>query len=187
MTGYQEYLQANAVPDASQIGDAFLEYLRSEDGQTRLYQGISQSIDLEGAQEEFSALFQEIGGTVQEEVEKQISEQMESVMGQIGSRIESAMQEVAGQIGTNMANAVSQALNQVGANMENAITIDGDVFMEAIQMNMNEDELTELLMSLMSDENAGYENNLRTLGYADLNQPSSISIYPLDLKARQKS
>ena len=184
MTGYQEYLQANAVPDASQIGDAFLEYLRSEDGQTRLYQGISQSIDLEGAQEEFSALFQEIGGTVQEEVEKQISEQMESVMGQIGSRIESAMQEVAGQIGTNMANAVSQALNQVGANMENAITIDGDVFMEAIQMNMNEDELTELLMSLMSDENAGYENNLRTLGYADLNQPSSISIYPLDFESK---
>ena len=184
MTGYQEYLQANAVPDASQIGQSFLEYLKSEDGQKRLYQGIADSIDLEGAQQEFSALFTEAGETVQSEIEKQIGEKMESVMGQIGKKLENAMQDVAGQIGSSMANAVSQALSQVGANMENAISIDGDAFMEAIQINMDEEELTEVLMSLMSDENAGYENNLRSLGYADLNQPGAISIYPLDFESK---
>ena len=186
MEGYQAYLQANAIPSASEIGDAFLAYLQSEDGQQRLLSGISESIDLEGAQREFTPLFQEIGETVQGEIEEQLGDAMESVMGQIGTRLESAMQQMAGQLGTNMAAALSQAMGQMGEKLENAISIDGDAFMDAIQINMDEEELSELLMSLMSDENAGYENNLRTLGYANLDQPSGIDLYPLNFESKAK-
>ena len=186
MEGYQAYLQANAIPSASEIGDAFLAYLQSEDGQQRLLSGISESIDLEGAQREFTPLFQEIGETVQGEIEEQLGDAMESVMGQIGTRLESAMQQMAGQLGTNMAAALSQAMEQMGEKLENAISIDGDAFMDAIQINMDEEELSELLMSLMSDENAGYENNLRTLGYANLDQPSGIDLYPLNFESKAK-
>ena len=70
--------------------------------------------------------------------------------------------------------------------MENAVSIDGDAFMEAIQMNMTEEELSELLLSLMSDSDAGYDNNLRTLGYADPDQPGGIDIYPLNFEGKEE-
>ena len=186
LEGYQAYLQENAIPDASQIASAFLEYLQSEDGQQRLYDSISQSIDLEGAQKEFTALFQDMGDSVQEEVGQQISQQMNTVMSQMGSQVQSAIQQIVGQIGTNMAAAIQQAMGQLGENMENAISIDGDAFMNAIQMNMTEEELSELLMSMMSDADAGYDNNLRQLGYADLDQPNGIDIYPLDFESKEE-
>lgn len=186
LEGYQQYLQANAVPSPEEIGTAFLQYLQSEDGQERLYQSIAQSIDLEGAKEEFSALFEDMGGTVQEEIQKQAGEQINSVMSQVGSQVESAMQQVVGQIGASMASAIQQALGDMGANMENAISIDGDAFAEAIQMNMDEEELSELLMSLMSETDAGYDNNLRKLGYASLDEPGGIDIYPLDFESKEE-
>ena len=50
--------------------------------------------------------------------------------------------------------------------------------MEAIQMNMTEEELSELLLSLMPDSDAGYDNNLRTLGYADPDQREASIFIP---------
>ena len=41
-------------------------------------------------------------------------------------------------------------------------------------------------MSLMSSETATYEGNLRTLGYADPAEPSSISIYPTDFESKEQ-
>ena len=49
---------------------------------------------------------------------------------------------------------------------------------------MTEEELTELLTSMMSGQNTSYDSNLRTLGYADPNDPSSINIYPLDFESK---
>ena len=186
LEGYQEYLQANAIPDASQIAAAFLEYLQSQDGQQRLYESVAASIDLEGAEKEFSALFEDMGGTIREEVSGQISAKMNGVMSQMSSRVESAIRQIVSQIGSGMASAIQEAMGQMGENMENAVSIDGDAFMEAIQMNMTEEELSELLLSLMSDSDAGYDNNLRTLGYADPDQPGGIDIYPLNFEGKEE-
>lgn len=186
LEGYQEYLQANAIPDASQIAAAFLEYLQSQDGQQRLYESVAASIDLEGAEKEFSALFEDMGGTIREEVRGQISAKMNGVMSQMSSRVESAIRQIVSQIGSGMASAIQEAMGQMGENMENAVSIDGDAFMEAIQMNMTEEELSELLLSLMSDSDAGYDNNLRTLGYADPDQPGGIDIYPLNFEGKEE-
>ena len=48
------------------------------------------------------------------------------------------------------------------------------------ERHMSEEELAELLQTLMSGEDASYEGNLASFGYADLDDPSEISIYPLD-------
>src|SRR5699024_11026293 len=74
----------------------------------------------------------------------------------------------------------------MSSSMENAVSIDEDAFMNAIQVNMDQDELTELLTSMMSDEDAAYENNLRRLGYADTNSPGGISIYPKDFESKEQ-
>ena len=40
-------------------------------------------------------------------------------------------------------------------------------------------------MSLMSTEEASYDNNLKKLGYADLAKPSGIDIYPIDFESKE--
>ncbi|MFQ8987792.1 MAG: hypothetical protein ACLR6T_03795 [Intestinibacter sp.] len=52
-------------------------------------------------------------------------------------------------------------------------------------MKMDEQELSELLASFMTKENATYEGNLQKLNYASLEEPSSISIYPKDFEGNQ--
>mgnify|MGYP000110990281 CR=1 FL=1 len=77
-------------------------------------------------------------------------------------------------------------MGNLANSMQDAIKIDTSVFAQAIKMNMNEEELSELMMSLMTTESSSYEGNLKNLGYADLIKPSAINIYPKDLKRNRK-
>ena len=186
LAGFQEYADENIIPDVESAGKAYLDYLKTEEGQKRLYDNIAAAVDLEKAAGEMSVFLQDEAGEIQKEVEKQLSAGIEEVMSQIGGNISGAMQQAVGQIGTSMANAIQQALGQMSSSMENAFRIDEDAFMNAIQVNMDQDELTELLTSMMSDEDAAYENNLRRLGYADKNSPGGISIYPKGFESKEQ-
>ena len=186
LAGFQEYADENIIPDVESAGKAYLDYLKTEEGQKRLYDNIAAAVDLEKAAGEMSVFLQDEAEEIQKEVEKQLSAGIEEVMSQIGGNISGAMQQAVGQIGTSMANAIQQALGQMSSSMENAFRIDEDAFMNAIQVNMDQDELTELLTSMMSDEDAAYENNLRRLGYADKNSPGGISIYPKDFESKEQ-
>ena len=84
---------------------------------------------------------------------------------------------------------MQQPMTQVGSQlqgaMENALSIDEEAFAEAFQMNMNEEELSELMMSMNTAESATYEGNLQKLGYVDFDEPSMISLYPTDFESKE--
>lgn len=185
LAGYTEYISAIDTPDSTVIGEAFLEYLKSEEGHQRLYKNLIEIMDIQEASRELTKLLQTAGSELGADIEEQIQTNMTTVLGQLGSNVTSAMEQVAAQVGTSMASAISQAMGSVGANLENAVSIDGDAFMDAIHVKMNEEELTELLTSMMSGENAGYEYNLRSLGYVDPDVPNSIEIYPKDFSSKE--
>ena len=63
--------------------------------------------------------------------------------------------------------------------------IDTDAFASAFQMNMTEDDMKELFASLSSSGSSTYEGNLQKLGYADFDEPSSISIYPKNFESKE--
>lgn len=44
-------------------------------------------------------------------------------------------------------------------------------------MNMTEDDLVELMMSMSGKGLASYDSNLQKLGYVDFAVPSAINIY----------
>ena len=71
-------------------------------------------------------------------------------------------------------------------NMEDALSINPEAFAKAIQMNMNEDDLSELMMSLLSSENSSYDGNLKKLGYADLMFLAELISIQRILKVNQK-
>ena len=186
IAGYQNYIAQNSSSDSVSIGQEFLNYLQSEDGQQRIYENIVTSTDIMNLADRISGEVQTQGGDLGEKIQQQISGKIEEAMSQLSQNLETAMQQVAGQIGSSMANAIQQALGQVGSNLENAVSIDEDAFMDAIQVTMDQDELTQLLTSMMSGEDAAYDNNLRMLGYADLDSPSGIAIYPRDFESKEE-
>ena len=51
---------------------------------------------------------------------------------------------------------------------------------------MTEEELTELIMSLMSNGTRSFDANLSKLGYAELSKPSQIDIYPDNFEDKQQ-
>ena len=69
---------------------------------------------------------------------------------------------------------------------EDMMTIDTDKFAQAFKFDMDEDELSRLMTSLMTGSTASYRNNLVSLGYQDYNEPTSISIYFKDFDSKER-
>ena len=76
-------------------------------------------------------------------------------------------------------------MTRLAGNMSSAMGIDQSAFADAFQMNMDENELAELMASLMSTEQSSYDNNMKKLGWADYAKPASIDIYPKDFPSKQ--
>jgi len=70
--------------------------------------------------------------------------------------------------------------------MGSAFHVDEEKLASAFQFNMTEEDLRRL-MEAMSTQNqaANAESNLRSLGYADVEQPTSISIYMGDFEKKE--
>ena len=68
----------------------------------------------------------------------------------------------------------------------NAFSVDADKLSQAFQFNMNEEDLLRL-MNAMSGSQAirSAEENLRSLGYADTANPTSISVYFSDFAGKE--
>lgn len=182
-SGYQSYAAANGLPDPSKIGEHFVNYLGTEDGQKRLTEGVSGIVDMD-------ALESQITNAMSSYMQSAMSAYGSAIGGTIQTQISSAMTQVAGQIASGMEQALGQAMSQVGSSLENALSgamnIDGDAFTAAFQMNMTGDDLAELMMSMNSAEAATYENNLKNLGYVDFDVPTGIDIYPKDFESKEE-
>src|SRR5699024_7294154 len=85
-----------------------------------------------------------------------------------------------------ISSGMTRAFTQLQDALQDAFRVDPQAFSNAIQVNMTEEELSELLMSLMSSRSSTYDSNLQALGYADPAQPSGISIYPVNFEAKEQ-
>lgn len=179
VAGYQQYAVANGLPDPTKMDDYFMEYMATPEAQQKLSQGIAGMVDTGGVEEKLSTALQSYMQTIMgsysqtmaQAIETQVSSAMEQMMGQISQSMESSMQE---------------AMSQLSGNMADAFTINTEALQNAFQMNMTEEELGELLMSLAYREDASYDGNLQELGYVDFGQPNEISIYPSDFESKEQ-
>ncbi|BAK45408.1 ABC transporter ATP-binding protein/permease [Eggerthella sp. YY7918] len=109
-----------------------------------------------------------------------------ALQGYVQTTMTTYMTAMASELQTQVTAALQQSMNQMANNMASAMSIDPDKFKDAFQMNMSEQELTELMMSLMNTEEASFDNNLKKLGYADVDKPGGIDIYPIDFESKEK-
>lgn len=142
---------------------SFNEYFVTERAQKLVSDALPGIIDTSEMQAEFA-----------QKIQAYLQATMSSYMNQVVSAMQTQMQA-----------AMTQVMGQLSANMATAMHVDESAFADAFQMNMDEKELTELMMSLMSSETTSFDGNLNKLGYADYAKPASIDIYPKDFESKQ--
>lgn len=167
---YEAYAAQNNLPEPDKIIRAFTDYLQTDEGKKKISEGIEKSVNTE-------------------EISKQFGEAMADMFTEFGENLAEAigkmMTDVISQLTTKITNAMTTAMSQLAENMNDAFSIHPEEFAKAISMNMDEQQLQELLSSLMSKEPASYDGNLRTLGYAEVRKPYSITIYPRDFESKE--
>ncbi|MRX82647.1 ABC transporter ATP-binding protein/permease [Eggerthella guodeyinii] len=188
----QEQVAQGKVPT---MEDGAKAYLESEEVQQKIADAIMGSINMDQATEALQAqLQQQIGAKMQQAVPAMAQALQGQLQASISTAMSSYMQNVLGAymqqmqaaIETQVSAAMQQSMSQIAANMSNAMSIDESAFQNAFQMNMSEEELGELMMSLMNTEDTSYDNNLKKLGYADPAKPGGIDIYPIDFESKEK-
>ena len=156
MDGYNAYAQENQLPDIGKFNEYFAAYLDSEQAKAALEKSMNAFIKSNGLEEKIPAI------------------------------LENYVQTVAGSVSSRLERELTASMSQFAAAMQGAFSFDAETFASAIQMNMTEQELTELMASMMSKEIYTYDSNLAKLGYAEKSNPSQIALYPKDFESKEE-
>ena len=158
------------------VGEKFMEYLQTDGAQEILAQISAiagpelaqrvQQIATDYVENQLAPYLQDFFSKFAEQVSASVSAQLQASMRQV-------MAQVADQVGTSL------------ANLQSAFSVDASAFQSAISFNMGAEDLTSLMSNYANASRLTYDNNLTTLGYADADDPISISIYPKDFTAKE--
>ena len=175
LNGYKNYVIGNGILNLDKIG--FSSYMQTEEFQQLLSESINELMADANLQEQFSTVLQQTMQTVMESYSSQITEVLQT-------QITAAMEQLNTQMSASLQTGLQESLSQLGSQMENAVKIDASAFQNAIQINVTEDDLTELMKSTMLSSSSTYDSNLQSLGYASFDSPSAIYIYPKDFDSK---
>ncbi len=167
MGGFFQYCITNGITSPTDMGAALPAYMQSDAVKAQIEQGMANAFDT-------TAMTESIASQVQGAVEQTMTAYMTEVMNTLQSQMTSAVSM-----------AMAKAMNSLASNMSSAMSIDEEAFKNAFQFNMSEDELTELIMSMMTPEEASFDNNLAKLDYAQMDKPYEIDIFAKDFEAKQ--
>ncbi len=165
LSGYEKYAEENNAPMLSRMQESFEGFLETENARSIIRSAAEAAIDTSALQAQLS---QTVGGFVG------------SLTGQVTSLMTSAMTKVSEKMAEEMPKMMEELMSQMG----DSFTFDADAFSSAVSMNFSEEELKELMSSLMSVEAANYSSNLQKFGYVSEDEPNSISIYPVDFESK---
>ena len=157
---FDRYLQENNLNDIGLLDQYFSEYMNTDQAQELISNELVKILEENNMSEKFEQNLQKL--------------------------LQVKMTEYSQLLVQEMMKTMQSQLSQIPENMQKAIQVDADVFAEAIKINMTQDELSELMLSMMNSQKSTYDNNLASLQYADLDKPFSISIYPKDFESKEQ-
>jgi len=127
------------------------------------------------------AYAERVGTALQQQMMAAMQKYMTDVMSMYMTQMTSSLQA---QVGVVMQKYMTR-LSETIQNAMGSIGFDANAFANAFQFNMDEDELADLMASMMRVEEHSYDNNLKKLGYADFDKPSEISLFPRDFESKE--
>jgi len=113
----------------------------------------------------------------------QVTQTMQRATRQMSRQMQSAMQDITKEMEESIIAAFEKMSEEIQSSMQG---IDGDILAEAFQIEMSEEAIFELMMSIMNPTETNFDQTLHLLGYADPNVPMQILIYPRSFEAKQE-
>ena len=166
VSGYESYADSHQLPSASYLLTSFSKYLATDEATSLIKTAVTDAIDTSSLAEEASK-YSDI-----------ITEQLTAVVGKIVSAMSTQITDA---LQTSMASLTSG----LSDNLLSAFSFNSDTLANLFKTEMTAEELKDLMVSLMSTTQSSMDGNLRKLGYADLDDPSTITIYPKDFDSKQ--
>lgn len=206
MTGYGEFIKKNQgdAADPSKVIDGFVNFLQTEEAQGIIARITPESTDedkmnilmllygkyLEYAMSTGSANEIDMGTMMAAymetpEAKKIITDSMAGMMPDTSGMGKTLQKQLTTAMQKYMKNVMKAAMAQIAAGLKNAMSVNPKAFAEAIQVNMDEDDMTAMITQMMTTTKSSYEDNLKSFGYADLKKPSMILIYPVDFESKE--
>ncbi len=167
--GYGDYAAQNGLPDLTSIQGGFTDYLASDEAASILSTALAGAIDTSETERQASQLFAGYSRQIADAVSQAAGQMMEAAGDAIRDALTERMQDF------------SSELQQ---NLQDAFSVDPAALSEAFSMNMDASELRDLMTALLTKQSNTFDGNLRRLGYAEKEKPSSITIYPLDFAGK---
>lgn len=166
LTGYNNYANDHSLPSLDNIFSSFVGYLSTDDAQELLSDAVSEIVDTKSMETLFSSYITSIGTS-------------------LSTLMSSVMESVAESLTTTLIQSMSGITDSLSGSLSNAFSFSPDAFQNLFSANMEMSEMSNLMISLLSKEEKSFENNMKKLGYADLDNPSAITIYPTDFESKQ--
>ena len=166
VSGYESYADSHELPSASYLLTSFTKYLATDEATSLIKSAVSDAIDTSAVEKSVS----QYSGIITEQLSAVMSKIMTAMTGQITSALQTSM---------------GSLTSGISENLLSAFDFNTDTLANLFKTEMTAEELKDLMVSLMSTTQSSYDGNLRKLGYADLDNPSTITIYPKDFDSKQ--
>jgi ABC-type lipoprotein export system ATPase subunit/ABC-type lipoprotein release transport system permease subunit len=190
---FSDYAAENEIPGleeaadelADALADSFTEYITDADTEQMIRSSVTQVLNGDALKEAVTEAVESkitgLEGDVEDEITSQITEAASSAIDSFAADVvEQSKQIVIGTI-TEDYPGFADEINQ---NIGDFFTIDEEAFRDAIKVNAGASEIQSILASFLNGDEATFESNLSELGYADLDEPTEILIYPKDFDAK---
>ena len=167
---YDLWATENNEPIAKEIAAKFLEYLGTDRAMDIIMEHAKLMIDVEQLQENFDQVASDVG--------KEIS----SI---INSTLSSAVKHLGSQLAYQIENAIVTAMTSYMENLKNSFDFSTESLMDVVDANMSAESIQEVLTNMFTGAQQTAKSNLKTLGYADIGDPETITFYPKDFEAKE--
>ena len=203
-SGYNDYLKEHPLKEAENLNEVVQNYLQSQRASDIIKKGIDDAIkencEIKITEEQMQKIMKNVADDFSDYAKEDINSftlgLQSSMMNYLNSQdskqvINQFINKVIkdnhldAQLNTIMSGYMQTVTKQMSTSLSQAFTFNPDVFKQAIKMNRDGADMTELLKSMMNTEQSSYDNNMKKFGYCSFDDPSSISIYPQNFEKKQ--
>ncbi len=194
MSGFQSYINKKGYKDVTKISTYLNEYIGSQEAQALLAEAMQEYMPkIDPASMDFNKLVTKLMNGYNRYAKKHKLATMNSVMK--GFRKYLSSNEASKKINKIVSSMVdtktiqnSMAASMAGFSnsLKDVFKFDPSALASAFKMKSGKKELEDLMSSLMSKEITTYEQNMKTLGYADKSEPFEIQLYPKSFESKDK-
>lgn len=196
--GVQKYMKDNNLTDISKMSEYTKQYLETDEGKKMMSESMASMISFDGSKFDMASLMSQLSNGYAKQSKKGGSNDMadsfsnymktKSAKKIINKAMSNTMnvEKLQNAIAESIKSSMTAMSEQFGAKLKDAFKIDKKQLAKAMKSAFDQKGIEDLMKSLMNVQQATYDNNLATLGYADPSEPFEIDLFPKNFESKDK-